>query len=83
MIHSSLISQSIDNALPEDVLQVREILSKAYELQGLTLSDVAALMNVKRPELLNELFHAASDIKEKFMEIDSFYLRHYMFLICV
>ncbi|MEK6731270.1 MAG: [FeFe] hydrogenase H-cluster radical SAM maturase HydG [Pseudomonadota bacterium] len=65
MIHSSLISQSIDNALPEDVLQVREILSKAYELQGLTLSDVAALMNVKRPELLNELFHAASDIKEK------------------
>src|SRR3989338_563220 len=65
MIHSSLISQSIDNALPEDVLRVREILFKAYELQGLTLSDVAALMNVKRPELLNELFHAASDIKEK------------------
>lgn len=44
---------------------VRNILSKAKEMKGLNLEDVAALTNISDPMQLFELFETANHIKEK------------------
>ncbi len=45
--------------------RIREILSKARELKGLTPEEVAVLVNCKEPELVNELCETASYIKQE------------------
>jgi 2-iminoacetate synthase len=45
--------------------KVRELLSKARELRGLSMEDVACLTLVEEPELLAELFTTAKSIKEE------------------
>ena len=45
--------------------KVRELLAKARELNSLTMQDVACLMLVEDPELLNEIFTTARNIKEE------------------
>jgi len=45
--------------------KVREVLSKAKELKGLNLVDVAVLTNISDPMQLFELFETANHIKEK------------------
>jgi 2-iminoacetate synthase len=45
--------------------KVRELLSKARELHGLSLEEVASLMQVESPELLAEVFATAKGIKEE------------------
>ncbi len=45
--------------------RVRELLAKAREQQGLTMEEVACLSYVENPELLNEIFSAAKQIKEE------------------
>lgn len=54
-------------ALPPspDPLRIRELLSKARELQGLTLKEVALLSFVQSPDLLEEIFSTAKQIKEE------------------
>lgn len=54
-------------ALPPspDPVRVRELLSKARELQGLTLKEVALLSFVQSPDLLEEIFSTAKYIKEE------------------
>ncbi len=47
-----------------DAVQVREILARARELDGLNLSEVASLIHVSDPELIAELFSTAKFIKE-------------------
>ena len=44
--------------------QVQEILARAREMKGLPAADVAALMQVQDPEVLDELHHAARAVKE-------------------
>ena len=44
--------------------KVREILSKASEMKGLDMADVAALTSVNDPELLREIFETANKVKE-------------------
>ncbi len=46
-------------------LQVRELLVKARELQGLSMEEVARLSFVDSPELLAEIFATAKQIKEE------------------
>lgn len=46
-------------------LKVRDILSKAKEMKGLNLEDVATLTNISDPMQLFELFETANHIKEK------------------
>ena len=46
-------------------LQVRELLVKARELQGLSMEEVARLSFVDSPELLAEIFSTAKQIKEE------------------
>ncbi|MBC8004497.1 MAG: [FeFe] hydrogenase H-cluster radical SAM maturase HydG [Verrucomicrobia bacterium] len=45
--------------------QVREVLSKAKELKGLDLNDVAVLTNINDSMQLFELFETANHVKEK------------------
>ncbi|MDR3494383.1 MAG: [FeFe] hydrogenase H-cluster radical SAM maturase HydG [Ancalomicrobiaceae bacterium] len=47
----------------EDAAQVREILSKARTLGGLSEDDVAVLLSVKDPALTHELYDAARFVK--------------------
>ncbi len=47
-----------------DNVKVREVLSKAREMKGLDLSDVAVLTGISDPEMLGELFNTANDVKE-------------------
>lgn len=50
---------------PTDSVAVRETLAKARELRGLGAAEVASLMAVKDRELLEELWHAARDVKQR------------------
>ena len=43
----------------------KEAIKKAEEAKGLSLKESAALLNIKDPEILDELFHTAKRIKEK------------------
>jgi 2-iminoacetate synthase len=45
--------------------QVRELLAKAREMHGLSMDEVARLSFVESPELLQEIFSAAKQIKEE------------------
>ena len=45
--------------------QVRELLVKAKEMHGLSMDEVARLSFVESPELLQEIFSAAKQIKEE------------------
>ena len=47
-----------------DLVQVREILSKAREMKGLNMNDVAVLTGISNPEMLGELFNTANEVKE-------------------
>ncbi len=48
-----------------DAAQVRELLQKARELNGLSLDEVAALCRISTPELAEELFATARAVKEE------------------
>lgn len=43
----------------------KELIKKGSEAKGLTLKEAAALLNIKSPELLDELYHTAKQVKEK------------------
>jgi len=45
--------------------KVRELLAKAREMRGLTMDEVATLSFVESPELLQEIFATAKQIKEE------------------
>ncbi|HWQ62532.1 MAG TPA: [FeFe] hydrogenase H-cluster radical SAM maturase HydG [Negativicutes bacterium] len=47
-----------------DQTAVRRIIAKAGEYKGLTAGEVAVLLEVTDPELLNEMFRAASAVKK-------------------
>ncbi|HZH70913.1 MAG TPA: [FeFe] hydrogenase H-cluster radical SAM maturase HydG [Mariniphaga sp.] len=47
-----------------DKVQVKEVLSKAREMKGLDLNDVALLAGISDPELLAELFESANFVKD-------------------
>lgn len=47
-----------------DNVKIKEVLSKAREMKGLDLSDVAVLTGISDPEMLGELFNTANEVKE-------------------
>jgi len=53
-----------DESLLNESLQ-KDIIHKAAEAKGLTLRESAALLNINSPELLDELYHTAKQVKEK------------------
>ena len=52
-----------DESLSDKDLQ-KDIIKKGREAKGLTIRESAALLNISSPELYDELFHAAKEVKE-------------------
>jgi len=48
----------------EDRVRVNEVLAKALEMKGLSFDEISALMNITSPELEEQLFHTAKEVKE-------------------
>jgi 2-iminoacetate synthase len=59
------ISRILELNLKPTPAKVRYVLSKAKEMKGLDLEDVAVLTNISEPMQLFELFETANHIKEK------------------
>jgi 2-iminoacetate synthase len=53
-----------DDSLIDRYLQ-KEIIEKSSEAKGLSLKESAALLNITSPDLLEELYHTAKQVKEK------------------
>ena len=64
-IDEAKISATLASARACDALRVREILAKAREMQGLDASDMATLMENNDPELLEEMYAAARQVKNE------------------
>lgn len=47
-----------------DFGRIRDVLTKAKEMKGLNLEDVAALTSISDPEMLAALFNTANEVKE-------------------
>ena len=47
-----------------DFSRINEVLSKAREMKGLNLEEVAVLTGISDPEMLAELFNTANEVKE-------------------
>lgn len=59
------ITATLSKHKQEDLGRVREILAKARELKGLSIDDVAALIQIRSPEMLAELYATARWAKEE------------------
>ena len=64
-INESYINHLINDEKLNDKSLQKEILVKASEAKGISLQESAALLNINSPELLDELFHRAREVKEK------------------
>jgi 2-iminoacetate synthase len=62
--HSSIAAVLDGSKQKSSSARVREVLAKARELKGLAPAEVAALMTVTAPDLLDELFETARFVKE-------------------
>jgi 2-iminoacetate synthase len=63
-IDESAIEGALATSRRSDTGRVREVLSKAREAKGLDVAEVAALLDVSAPDLLEELFSSAKAVKE-------------------
>jgi 2-iminoacetate synthase len=59
------IGEILERGRRHDAVRVREILATARELRGLSMDDMAALMAVEDPALLEEVFSTARWVKEE------------------
>ncbi len=57
--------EAVLRAASSDVGRVRDILVKARELKGLTKEEVAVLCSIATPDLAEELFNTARQVKEE------------------
>lgn len=62
-IDEATIANQLAGAGGRDAIRVRAILAKARELGGLEAEEVAALMEIDQPDLLEEIFAAAKAVK--------------------
>ena len=68
-IHADFINEqkiwdTLESNKTVDFTRIKKILSKAREMKGLDLEEVAALTSVSDPEMLAELFNTANEVKE-------------------
>ena len=63
-INEQQVWEVLEKNKKADHARTREVLSKAKEMKGLNMDDVAVLTGISDPELLGELFHAANQVKE-------------------
>lgn len=63
-INDKKIWDVLNSHKESDFAQVREVLSKASEMKGLNLDDIAILTGISDPEMISELFETANRVKE-------------------
>lgn len=63
-IQDSVIEQTLSHAVRKDRAAVEDVISKALEMKGLDLPDIAVLSTISDPELLAKLFDTAKKVKE-------------------
>lgn len=59
-----VIYKALESTKDQDKSRVREILAKAKKAKGLTFPEVAVLMGIEDPELTQELYDTAIQVKE-------------------
>jgi 2-iminoacetate synthase len=64
-IKETTIHETLDRVQSCDPVKVHEVLAKAVEMHGLDADDVAALMAIETPDLLDSLYSAANRVKEE------------------
>jgi 2-iminoacetate synthase len=64
-IDESYISSLLNDSKLNDHTIQREAIQKSKDAKGLTLKESAALLNITDPEILEELFSTAREVKEK------------------
>lgn len=63
-INEQQIAEAMASASNKDDSHVRDVLTKARQLHGLELDEVAVLTSITDPQLLHELFETARYVKE-------------------
>ncbi len=63
-INEQEIWQILDSHQKSDFNEIKSVLEKAREMNGLDLDDVAVLINISDPEMLSELFKTSNEVKE-------------------
>ena len=63
-IDAAAIEEHLDTADHVEIDRARDVIAKARELQGLEMEDVAILLQCNDPAVMEEMFHAAREIKE-------------------
>ncbi|WP_163714769.1 [FeFe] hydrogenase H-cluster radical SAM maturase HydG [Mangrovibacterium lignilyticum] len=63
-INDQSISEILTNYSKPEAAQVKDVLTKAREMKGLSLEDVAVLTGANDPSQIQELFDTANDIKD-------------------
>jgi len=64
LIDENIIQAQLEVSSRSGTEQVREIITKARELKGLESAEVATLLQCNDPTVLQEMFHAAREVKE-------------------
>jgi len=64
LIDESIIQAQLEASRRLGTEQVREVIAKARELKGLDSAEVATLLQCNDPAVLEEMFHAAREVKE-------------------
>ena len=64
-INEAKIAKTLADAARPGAGRVREVLAKARQMQGLDKNDVAVLMEIRGPALLDEMFAAARFVKDE------------------
>lgn len=64
-INENLISSLLEDEKLYDEHFQRDIINKASGAKGLSLKESAVLLNITNPDILDELFHKAKEVKEK------------------
>lgn len=64
-INEKYISELLEDTRLNDRSLQKDVLKRSREAKGLTLKESASLLNITSPDLLEELFHTAREVKEK------------------
>ena len=64
-INETKIAETLADARQSSPARVREVLAKARQLGGLEADEVAVLMEIREPDLLEEMFAAARFVKDE------------------
>ncbi len=64
-INDQAILDCLSRTAQPEPARVRALFAKAREMQGLTFDEVATLIALQDPELMEELFHTARAVKEE------------------